>query len=87
MLSIPKSKVAAALDPSSEIPTDITCKVYEDEGKVFYFQAHKYYLALISKVLKKRIFVSMRGNSEVLDIRGTTAQAFSTLINFLYHKE
>jgi len=89
MLSIPKSKVAAALDPSSEIPADITCKVYEDEEKVTVFHAHKYYLALISKVLKKRIFVSMRGNSdsEVLDIRGTTAQAFATLINFLYYKE
>ena len=86
MLSISKSHFAAVLDPSSDIPTDLTIEVHDDKGKVTVFHAHKYYLALVSNVLRRRFFGSFRENSEVLIVRGTTAQAFESLINFVYHK-
>ena len=54
MLSISKSMLAATLDPSFDIPTDITFRVYENEDKITVFHANKYYLALISEVLKKK---------------------------------
>ena len=87
MLSIQKSELAAVLDPSTDIPTDLTIRVYEDENKVTVFHAHKYYLALVSKVLRKRFFGSLRENSEVIDVRGTTAKAFGVMISFVYHRE
>ena len=87
MLSISKSQYAALLDPSSDIPTDLTIEVHDEKGKVTVFHTHKYYLALVSKVLRKRFFGSFREKSEVLDVRGTTAQAFENLINFVYHRE
>ena len=86
MLSITKSKLAAVLEQSSDIPTDVTFKVYDEEGKVDIFHAHKYYLALVSDVLKTRFFGSLRETSDTLVVRGTTAQAFETMINFVYHK-
>ena len=86
MLSISKSKLAAVLEQSSDIPADVTFKVYDEEGKVDIFHAHKYYLALVSDVLKTRFFGSLRETSDTLVVRDTTAQAFETMINFVYHK-
>ena len=55
MLSITKSKLAGILDQPSDIPTDITFLVYDEED---IFHALKYYLALVSEVLKTRFFGS-----------------------------
>ena len=61
--------LAATLDPSFDIPTDITFRVYENEDKITVFHA------------QEKIFGCMRDNSEVLDVEGTTAHTFSTLIS------
>ena len=87
MLSISKAQFAAVLDPSSDIPTDLIIEVHDDKGIVTVFHAHRYYLALVSKVLRRRFFGAFREKSDVLDVRGTTARAFKTLINFVYHRE
>ena len=87
MLSIKKSEFAAVLNPSTDIPTDLKIDVHEDENKVTVFHAHKYYLALVSKVFRRRFFGSLRETSEIIDVRGTTAQAFETMINFVYHRK
>ena len=83
MLSITKSKLAGILDQPSDIPTDITFQVYDEEEKVDIFHAHKYYLALVSEVLRTRFFGSLKENSVSLVVRGTT---FEALINHVYHK-
>jgi len=86
MLSITKSKLAGILDQPSDIPTDTTFHVYDEEEKVNIFQAHKYYMALVSEVLRARFFGSLKENSDILVVRGTTAQAFEVLIKYVYHK-
>ena len=87
MLSISKAQFAAVLDPTSDIPTDLIIEVHDDKGPVTVFHAHKYYLALVSKVLRRRFFGPFREKSEVLEVRGTTARAFEALINFVYHRD
>ena len=87
MFSISKSKWARVLDPSSDIPSDISFRVYDEEDNFTEFHARKYYLALVSKVLSKRFFGILRESSDVLDVRGTTARAFDTMIKCVYHKE
>ena len=87
MLSIGKAKFAMLLDPSSEIPTDITFQVYDDDDDMSVYHAHKYYLAPVSKVLRKRFFGSLKETKDVIDVRGTTAQAFETMIKFVYHRD
>ena len=87
MLSISKTKFAMLLDPSSEITTDIPFKVYDDDDKVSVYHAHKYYLAPVSKVFRKRFFGSLKETKHVVDVRGTTAHAFETMIKFVYHRD
>ena len=86
MLSIAKSQLSEALKQSSDIPTDITFHVDDEGEKVHVFHAHKYYLALISKVIKTRFFGSMRETTDILVVKGKTSQAFETMINYVYHK-
>jgi len=78
---------AVTLDPSAGIPTDVTFQVEDGIAQVKEFQAHKYYLALVSKVFKARFFGSMREVGDILVVRGTSSQAFQTMINFIYHKD
>merc|ERR1719334_543161 len=86
MFSISKSKWTRLLGPSSDIPTDITFRVYDEEDNFTEFLAHKYYLALVSKVLCKRFFGIFKESSDFLDVRGTTAKAFDSMIKCVYHK-
>ena len=51
------------------------------------FHAHKMQLARISKVRRRRFYGGFEETSDVVDIRGTTAQAFETMINFVYQRE
>ena len=87
MLSIAKSKVADALDSSLGIPTDITFQVQDVQGGIQEFRAHKNFLALVSEVFKTRFFGSLKETSDILDIQGSTPQAFEAMINFIYHKD
>ena len=87
MFSIGKSKLAEALDSSSGIPTDVTFKVQDGKGGVQEVKGHKYFLALVSDVFKTRFFGSLKETSDILDIQGTTPQAFEAMINFIYHKD
>merc|ERR1711872_496559 len=56
-------------------------------GNFTEFHAHKYYLALVSNVLRKRFFGILRDSSDVLDVRGTTALAFEAMIKCVYHQK
>ena len=87
IIPIPKSKISSLLNSASDIPTDIILEVHDDEDKVSVFHAHKMHLARISKVLRRRFFGGFEETSDVVDIRGTIAQAFETMINFVYQRE
>lgn len=86
MLSIAKSQLSEVLGEFSDIPTDITFHVEDEVEKVHVFHAHKYYLALVSKVLRTRFFGSLRETSDIFVVKGTTSQALETMINHVYHK-
>ena len=85
-LSVAKSKVAEALDLAAGIPTDVTFQVHDGEKGVREFKAHKFCLALVSEVFKARLFGSLRETADILDVKGTTPQAFETMISFIYHR-
>ena len=87
MLPLAKSKVAHVLDASSGIPTDVIFQVHNVVGESQEFQAHKYYLALVSEAFKARFFGSLRETKDILEVKGTTPQAFEAMINFIYHKD
>ena len=86
MLSVAKSKVAEALDLAAGIPTDVTFQVHDGEKGVREFKAHKFCLALVSEVFRARLFGSLRETADILDVKGTTPQAFETMISFIYHR-
>jgi len=87
MLSVTQPMWAETLEQSAGIPTDVTFQVEDGEAQVQEFQAHKYYLALVSKVFKARFFGPLKETKDILVVKGTTSQAFQTMINFIYHKD
>ena len=85
-------------DLNSDIPPDIFFRVSEDsrrdenieveteeEGdKTKMIGAHKLLLAGTSPVFKANFFGGMKMTGEVMVVKETTMEAFSTLINFIY---
>ena len=86
MLSV--NNWSRALDPSFGIPTDVTFKVIEDEQVLVHLiPAHKYFLAMASPVFKAMFFGPARETKDVVPIRGTSSQAFCSMIDYIYEKE
>ena len=82
-MAIVKTNWQSFLSPGSELPTDVTFSVkVEDQGRSF--GAHRWLLAGVSPVFRRMFFGQLREAGEVVEVKETTPEAFSTMINFIY---
>ena len=70
----------------SHIPTDVTFVIDGEANLEKVIAAHKLLLAGSSPVFRKLFFGPMKNNSAEVEIKDTTFEAFSTMINFIYEK-
>ena len=83
------------LAPESEIPPDVTFLVQteqnkegqEDQGSSSSksIKAHRQFLACVSPVFRGMFFGPMKETSEVIIVTDTTAEAFETMVNYIYN--
>ena len=72
------------LSPDSEIPPDIFFLVKREEGGNYSGKpigAHKIFLAGVSTVFMRMFFGPLKETREVIEVRGTTSEAFTTMID------
>ena len=81
------------LKSDSELPSDVFFHVSEEkeggggedlEEKGGEVGAHRLLLAGASPVFRRQFFGSLRETAEVVTIRGTTVEAFRTLVDYIY---
>ena len=83
------------LAPDSEIPPDVTFLVQTEqnkEGQEYQgstssrpIKAHRQFLACVSPVVRGMFFGPMKEASEVITVTDTTAEAFETMVNYIYN--
>ena len=83
------------LAPDSDITPDVTFLVQteqnkegqEDQGKASSkpIKAHRQFLACVSAVFRGMFFGPMKEASEVIIVTDTTAEAFETMVNYIYN--
>ena len=77
------------LYPDSELPPDVFFSVEESKSEVAAKQwnqvgAHKLLLAGASQVFRKQFFGPLKETSDLVVIKDTTVEAFTTMINYIY---
>ena len=74
------------LSPDSEYPPDVCFLVVdgEDKSSTKTIRAHKGLLAGVSPVFRKKFFGPMKDEEVEIEVKMTTADAFQTLIDFIY---
>ena len=72
----------------SDIPPDVCFLVKDDTdgegGSYKSFRAHKLLLAGSSPVFRGQFFGPMKETGEVVEVQDTTAEAFGTMIKYIY---
>jgi len=77
----------AFLSPDSEFPPDVCFLLTgEDGNSTLAIRAHKWPLAGVSPVFMKQFFGPKQDERELIDVEKTTAEAFQTMIDFIYSK-
>ena len=71
------------LAPGSHLLPDVTFQV-EEEGSSKEVVAHRLLLAGVSTVFRKLFYGPMKEEQELVVIKDTTFEAFTTMINFIY---
>ena len=77
------------LSPNSDLPPDVSFLVAEGDrssNSSKTIRAHKYLLGGVSEVFRKQFFGPMKDDREEIEVEGTTAEAFQTMIDFIYRK-
>ena len=83
------------LDPNSDLPTDVSFIVTGDDylatntinlGTNNTIRAHKWPLAGVSPVFRKQFFGPMKDEREVIEVKKTSAEAFQTMVDFIYRQ-
>ena len=77
------------LDLDSELPPDVFFSVEESKSEVAakpwnQVGAHKLLLAGASQVFRKQFFGPLKETSDLVVIKDTTVEAFTTMINYIY---
>ena len=76
------------LSPDSALPPDVSFLVVNSgenvEGSGKAIGAHRLLLAGSSPVFNKMLFGPMKEMGEVIEVKGTTPEAFNTMINYIY---
>ena len=87
-MAITKTNWQKLLSPDSQIPPDVFFRVKgEDEGNDSRkpIGAHRFLLAGVSPFFMGMLFGPMKDTREVIEVSGTTHEAFNTMINYIYH--
>jgi len=81
------------LNDDSEIPTDVSFKVFERNGeedqsevKFKIFRGHKLLLSVASPVFRRQFFGSLPEKADPILVEDTTCEAFNIMIEFIYKK-
>ena len=76
------------LSPDSELPPDVSFLLAdgEDSNSSRTIRAHKYFLGAVSPVFRKQFFGPMKNDRDKIEVKETTAEAFQTMIDFIYRK-
>ena len=76
------------LSPDSDLPPDVSFLVAdgEDSNSSTTIRAHSQLLGGVSPVFRKQIFGPMKDEKEGIEVKETTAEAFQTMIDFIYRK-
>ena len=75
----------AYLAPDSDLPPDVTFLVTGEDGNPGKaIKAHKQFLAGVSPMFMKQFFGPMKEEKEVINVKNTSAEAFQTMIDFIY---
>ena len=91
-MAIAKTNWQSFLSADSDLPPDVVFLVKsddeeeesgEDVNKTF--GAHRLFLAGVSPVFKAMFYGLMKETAEVIEIKGTTPEAFDTMIKYIYH--
>ena len=74
------------LSPNSDLPPDVSFLVRtgEDEAGSKRIRAHRWALAGVSPVFRAQFCGPMKDEREVIEVEKTTAEAFQTMIDFIY---
>ena len=73
------------LSPDSDLPPDVTFLLAGEDGKSS-IRAHKWPLAGVSPVFRKQFLGPMKDERDAIEVEKTTAEAFQTMIDFIYRK-
>eukprot|EP00090_Calanus_glacialis_P006055 TRINITY_DN14748_c0_g1_i1.p1 TRINITY_DN14748_c0_g1~~TRINITY_DN14748_c0_g1_i1.p1 ORF type:complete len:408 (-),score=85.43 TRINITY_DN14748_c0_g1_i1:62-1285(-) len=88
MLYETNSDLSEAQKTSFGIPSDISFKILDfEKGCEFEIKAHRYYLSTASPVFKALLFSSWYESKDVINIEGTTKDAFQTMLDYVYNKK
>jgi len=89
---------AAFLQDNSDMPTDVSFKVFENgsvlvqpmeemENETFKsFGAHKYFLAVVSPIFRRQFFGSLPEKRDMIIVEETSSKAFGIMLDFIYLK-
>ena len=97
-MSIDQTNWSVFLKEDWGLPTDIVFNVIEkdeekkedseaeseDKDKTAQIKVHKFILAGVSPVFRKEFFGPLKTCGDIVDIKETTIEAFTTLINYIY---
>ena len=72
------------LSPDSTLPPDVTFLVKGGDEGDKRIRAHKFLLAGTSPVFNRQFLGPMKDTSEVIEVEGTTPEAFASMINYIY---
>ena len=74
------------LSTDSDLPPDVSFLVADGDRSSKTIRAHKYFLGGVSPVFRKQFFGPMKDAREEIEVEETTAEAFQTMIDFIYRK-
>ena len=84
-MSLAETDLRVFLSPDSDLPPDVSFLVQtEDGGGQKYVKARRFRLSCVSPVFRGMFFGPIKETSELVAVKETTAEAFETMINFIY---
>ena len=86
-MSAAETEWRSFLSPDSDLPPDVFFLVddEEHEGQRNTIGAHRFILAGVSPVFRGMFYGPMKETGEVVDVKGTTFEAFDILVSYIYH--
>ena len=91
-MAIAKTNWQRFLSADSDLPPDVFFLVKTDEEEEENggdgdkkFGAHRLFLAGVSPVFKAMFYGLMKETAEVIEVKGTTPEAFDTMMKYIYH--